>query len=220
MKRLRTPRAIASGLALLFTVQWWFVLVGSVVLTILVLTTGLEVGVQIGPNGEPDFVAGSGTTTVLPVAFELDPATARVVTLDGGDAGAIEHATGRLRLATPDRQWTAMAGAAVAIGLVLWILAELIGLCRSIRDGQPFAPANAGRVRRLALALAAGEVCRAVIVYSAQAYAAAHFSAEHLRFTASPHVNGVAIVSALILLTLAEVFRTGTQLDEDQSLTV
>ena len=30
----------------------------------------------------------------------------------------------------------------------------------------------------------------------------------------------LAIISALILLVLAEVFRTGTRLDEDQSLTV
>jgi hypothetical protein len=51
-------------------------------------------------------------------------------------------------------------------------------------------------------------------------YVAAHFAADHLRFTASPHLDAQAIVSALILLVLAEVFRTGTRLAEDQSLTV
>jgi hypothetical protein len=70
------------------------------------------------------------------------------------------------------------------------------------------------------LALALGEASRVVIVYSAHAYVAAHFTASHLRFTASPDFDGPAIVSVLILLVLAEVFRTGTRLDEDQSLTV
>jgi hypothetical protein len=65
-----------------------------------------------------------------------------------------------------------------------------------------------------------GEVSRAAIVYTAQAYVGAHFAADHLRFTASPHLDVQAIVSALILLVLAEVFRTGTRLAEDQSLTV
>ena len=79
---------------------------------------------------------------------------------------------------------------------------------------------NAMRIRRLALAVFLGEVSRAAVVYAANAYVAAQFAADHLRFTARPRINGFAIVSALILLVLAEVFRTGTQLDEDQSLTV
>ena len=86
--------------------------------------------------------------------------------------------------------------------------------------GRPFAPRNAGRIRRLALALVLAEISRAAVVYSAQAYVAAYFAADHLRFTASPHIDAPAIVSALILLVLAEAFRTGTRLDEEQSLTV
>jgi hypothetical protein len=106
------------------------------------------------------------------------------------------------------------------MAFVLWILAELAALCRTIRDRRPFVPQNAGRIRRLALALVLAEVSRAAVVYTAQAYIAAHFTADHLRFTASPHIDAPAIVSALILLVLAEAFRAGTRLDEDQSLTV
>ena len=220
MKRIRTPRAVATGLAALFTVLWWWVLIASSLVGILVLTWGLNVGVQIGPDGEPDFVAGSQAQMVLPVAFDLDASAAQVRSLDGRNTGAVERASGLLRLATPDRPWIAMAAAAAVMALALWILAELAALCRSVRDGQPFAPHNAGRIRRLALALVLGEVTRAVIVYTAHAYVAAHFAADHLRFTASPRIDTLAIVGALILLVLAEVFRTGTRLDEDQSLTV
>ena len=219
MKRFRTPRAVSTGLTALFTVLWWWVLIASSLVGALVLTGRVNVGVQIGANGEPNFVTGSQAQMVLPVAFELDAGAAQV-TGNHHNSGAIEQASGLLRLATPDRPWIAMAAAAAVLALVLWILAELAALCRSVRDGQPFAPDNVRRIRRLALALALGEVSRAGIVYSAQAYVAAHFTGGHLRFTASPDIDALAFISALILLVLAEVFRTGTRLDEDQSLTV
>ena len=211
---------VAKALAALFTTLWWWVVLASSLMVALVLTSGLNVGVQIGPNGEPDFVAGRGAQTVLPVAFELDAGAARVTSGDYRNSGAIEHASGVLRLTTPDRPWFAIAGGAVMVSLVLWILAELAALCRSVRDGQPFAAHNAVRIRRLALAVVMAEVSRAAIVYAAHAYVAARFAADHLRFTAWPRINAFAILSALILLVLAEVFRTGTRLDEDQSLTV
>jgi Protein of unknown function (DUF2975) len=220
MKRFRTPRAIATGLTALFTVLWWWVLIASSLVGALALTGAVTMGVQIGPNGEPNFVAGSQAQMVLPVAFELDAGAAQVTSGNHRNSGAIEQATGLLRLAAPDRAWMAMAAAAVVLALTLWILADLAALCRSVRDGQPFAPDNVRRIRRFALALAFAELSRASIIYSAHVYVAAHFTAEHVRFTASPHVDALAIVSALILLVLAEVFRTGTRLDEDQSLTV
>lgn len=220
MKRITTPRAIASGLATLFTVLWWWVLVASIVVGVLVLTLGLNVGVQIGPDGEPNFVAGSGAQMVLPVAFELGGGAAHVTSVDRRNSGAIEHASGLLRLATPDRPWIAIAAAAAIMALTLWILAELAALCRSVRDGQPFAPHNATRIRRLALALVLAELSRAGIVFTAHAYVVGHFVSDQVRFTASPHIDPFALVSALILLVLAEAFRTGTELDEDQSLTV
>ena len=47
-----------------------------------------------------------------------------------------------------------------------------------------------------------------------------HFSANGLRFDARPDLNVFTIVHGLIILAIAEVFRTGTRLDEDQSLTI
>jgi hypothetical protein len=47
-----------------------------------------------------------------------------------------------------------------------------------------------------------------------------HFSAAGLHFDARPDVNLFAIVHGLIILAIAEVFRTGTRLQEEQSLTI
>jgi hypothetical protein len=89
-----------------------------------------------------------------------------------------------------------------------------------VRDGKPFAPSNATHVRRIAWVLIIGEVVRATIVYLENSYAATHFTAEGLRFTARPDLSIAAIVEGLIILVIAEVFRVGTRLDEEQSLTV
>ena len=68
--------------------------------------------------------------------------------------------------------------------------------------------------------LIAGEFVRAAIVYLENSYAATHFTAEGLRFTARPDLSLAAVIEGLIILVIAEVFRAGTRLDEDQSLTV
>src|SRR3954452_3127044 len=153
MKRHGTRHGVATALAALFTALWWGLAIGSVLVATLVLTGSWNVGVQIGPNGEPNFVAGREAQMVLPVAFELDASAARVTAANGRNSGTIERASGLIRLAVPDRAWVATAGAGIAVVLVLWILRELAALCRSVRDGQPFAPDNVRRIRRLALAL-------------------------------------------------------------------
>src|SRR5215213_3692769 len=167
MKKSHTRRGVAAGLTVLFTALWWWVLIGSLLVGTLVLTGQLSVGIQIGPNGEPNLVAGSQAQMVLPVAFELDAGAAQVTSRDRGNTGAIEQASGLLRLTAPDRPSMAAAAAAIAIALVLWVLAELAALCRSVRDRHPFVPDNVRRIRRLALALALGEISRGLIVYSA-----------------------------------------------------
>jgi len=108
----------------------------------------------------------------------------------------------------------------LAMGVGLWLTTQLQRVLRTVRDGKPFAPSNATRVRRIAWVLIAGEFVRAAIVYLENSYAATHFTAEGLRFTARPDLSLAAVIEGLIILVIAEVFRAGTRLDEDQSLTV
>jgi len=63
-------------------------------------------------------------------------------------------------------------------------------------------------------------VVRAAVVFFENQYAASHFVSEGLHFSARPDVNVFAIVNGLVILVIAEVFRIGARLDEDQSLTV
>ena len=106
------------------------------------------------------------------------------------------------------------------LALVLFVLGQLRAVFRTLRDGRPFVPANAIRIRWIAFAVIAGEIGRAMVVYSSNFHAMTHFSANGLRFDARPDLNVFTIVHGLIILAIAEVFRTGTRLDEDQSLTI
>ena len=73
---------------------------------------------------------------------------------------------------------------------------------------------------RIGYAVIVGELTRAALIFAANSYAMTHFSANALTFDARPDVSGFALVHGLIILAIAEVFRAGTRLDEDQSLTI
>lgn len=106
------------------------------------------------------------------------------------------------------------------LSVILWVLVQLRSIFRTLRAGQPFVPANATRIRRIAFAVIAGELARAVFVYAGVHYAAAHFAIEGIRFEVRPDINIIAIICGFIILVIAEVFREGTRLDEEQSLTI
>ena len=100
------------------------------------------------------------------------------------------------------------------------MLGQLRAIFRTLRDGQPFVPANATRLRQIAFAVIGGELARAAFALFENYYAMTHFVAEGLRFDARPDLNVLAVLNGLIILVVAEVFRVGTHLDEEQSLTV
>jgi hypothetical protein len=108
----------------------------------------------------------------------------------------------------------------VFLALALCVLGLLRAVFRTLRDGQPFVPVNATRIRWIGFAVIASEIARSATVFFENYYALTYFSAEGLRFDAWPTLNGFAIVDGLIILVIAEVFRAGTRLDEEQSLTV
>ena len=199
--------SISAFLVVILSVAWWLVALG------MVLTFGLaamsafhEVG-----NAEID----------IPVAFSVGlPVNAPSL---GIEDAQIEHARGSLKF-TPAAGSSfvapALLGLALMFAAVLFVLGQLRAVLRTLRDGQPFVRANAARIRWIAFAVIAGEIAKTAIVYSANAQAMTHFSAPGLRFDARPDFNFITIVHGLIILAIAEVFRAGTRLDEEQSLTI
>jgi hypothetical protein len=69
-------------------------------------------------------------------------------------------------------------------------------------------------------AVIVGELARAAIVFAENYYAMTHVTVPGLQFDAWPSLDLMSIGYGLIILVIAEVFRAGTRLDEEQSLTI
>jgi hypothetical protein len=211
--------SIASFLTVLLNVAWGMVALGlALTALLLVLSPFVEAPMEVDAS-----LLVVGSTMTIPVSFSMDARTHRVTAPSLGIEGAqIHDARGSLRF--PARRGAFFVGNAVLVILLfasaLWVLGQLRAVFRTLRDGQPFVPANATRIRWIAYGVIAGELARSVIVFVENYYAMTHFSADGLRFDVRPDVNVFAIICGLIILVIAEVFRAGTRLDEEQSLTV
>lgn len=196
--------------SMLLNAAWYFVAVALVLTTCIV---AVSPWMHLGDSGRID----------IPVSFDVDTRAVQVsAPALGVSAAEIQHVRGSMSFPPPSRASVAgpMALVAVMLAFILWALSQLIAVFRSLRDRQPFLPDNATRIRRIGYAVIAGELARAALIFSANSYAMTHFSAEGLRFDARPDLNLFAIVHGLIILAIAEVFRVGTRLNEDQSLTI
>lgn len=203
-------RSIASFIRFVLDAAWWLGLV-SLALFLALLVLRLS---AINP--------GSVNLTMdLPVAVELTPPV-------HGNSGSIqtdariEKLRGNLRF--PVQNGAFLFGNVLLVilllGFLLWALTQLRHIFRSLSRGLLFIPENARRIRWVGFAVIFGELARAAVVYFWSQYTSAHFTANGLRFVPSTDLNGIAIVSGLAILVIAEVFREGTKLHEDQSLTI
>jgi hypothetical protein len=203
--------SLSSLLTALLNVGWYGAL-GLLALSVCILV--------ISPIVDPPRVE---IGLALSTAFSLDPDTYRV----SASAPGVEHAQirdVRGSLIFSPRSRIFVAGSAIVLmtllAFILWVLGQLRAVFRTLRDGQPFVSANATRIRRIAWAVIVGELVRSALAYFGSRYAMTHFSANGLHFNARLGLNIFAIICGLIILVIAEVFRAGTRLDEEQSLTV
>ena len=202
-------RSIASFIRFVLDAAWWLVVVS------LALLTGLLVfsfGVKLESNN---------LTMDLPVALELNaPVHGSSASMET-DA-RIEKLRGNLRF--PVRNGAFFSGSMLLIvllfGSLLWVLTQLRHIFRSLSRGLLFIPENARRIRWVGFTVIFGELARAALVYFWSYYTSLHFTANGLRFVASTDFNGITIVGGLAILVIAEVFREGTRLHEDQALTI
>ena len=202
-------RSIASFIRFVLDVAWWLVVVS------LGLLTGLLV-LSFCVNLE-----GQRLTMNLPVALELN-APVHYTSASAYPDGRIEKLRGNLRF--PIRQGAfltvSMFLIVLLLGLLLWVLTQLRQVFRSLSRGQLFIPENARRIRWVGFSVIFGELARAAVLYFWSYYTSQHFTANGLRFVAATDFNGITIVGGLAILVIAEVFREGTRLHEDQSLTI
>jgi hypothetical protein len=158
----------------------------------------------------------------LPVAFRVEAEPRHLSASPSGvEHVHLEKARGSL-VFSPQSRLVAEAAVLliVLLALVMWVLGQLRAVFRTLRAGKPFVAANATRIRRIAYAVILGEFLRSAFVYLGTHYAMTHFLIQGLRLETRWDLSIGAIIAGLIILVIAEVFREGTRLDEEQSLTV
>jgi hypothetical protein len=201
---------------MLLNVAYYSLAAGIVLVAVITMLTAIVFpfrGYLTFPGAEMD----------VPASFSVDPSTLRVSAPSlGVDSARIQKVRGSIVF--PVRLGSStFAPLAVALGMLVFaslLIGLLRDLFRTLRAGQPFVPANAARVRRIGYLVIIGELLRSLLVFMSNLAVANNFVASGLRFDARFDLNVFAIVHGLIILVIAEVFRAGTQLDEEQSLTV
>jgi len=204
-------RSIALFVKIVLDVFWYGVLIClGLVACLFVASLFLN---DLGPN----------VTMSLPVSFNVDSDAYRVTSQSLGiESAQIRNV--RAEVHFPVRKggffFGTFAGIVISLVLVLWVLTQLRHVFRTLRDGRPFVAANATRSRWIGLAVIFGEIARAAIALNWSFYFSTHFTAPDVRFVPRLDMSGIAIISGLIVLVLAEVFRVGARLEDDQSLTI
>jgi hypothetical protein len=191
----------------------------SVAMVLVALVLVISIGVLASSRGLD--LSGAGWEIDLPVSVQID---ARALNVAAPSLG-IEHARlAKLHgsLIFPPRRpdlYSTFTGLIVMLATALWVLAQLRALLRALADGRPFVPANAARVRSIGVAVIAGALAGSLVELASGSFAR-HFTGMGLSFEPELHLNVFAIVCGLLIVAIAEVFRAGAQLEEEQSLTV
>ena len=134
----------------------------------------------------------------------------------------VDRLAGSLKIPTTNKAFIAANGA-VFIGLLFFawfVLGKLRAVLHTLVDQQPFVPENAARIRWIGLSVIAGELAYSAIVFAENIYARAHVTIPGVTFDFLPRVDFWILICGLIIVLISEVFRAGTRLDEEQSLTV
>lgn len=202
-------RSIASFIRSVLEAAWWVGVVGLVVLTGLLVFSFL-------------FDLESNNLTMdLPVALELNAPVHGSSPSVAADA-RLERVRGNLRFPVRNGAFfsASMFLVVLLFGGLLWVVTQLRHIFRALSRGLLFIPENARRLRSVGFSVIVGELARAALVYFWSYYTSLHFTANGLRFVASTNISVIAILAGFAILVIAEVFREGTRLHEEQSLTI
>ncbi|MEO8096393.1 MAG: DUF2975 domain-containing protein [Acidobacteriota bacterium] len=176
-----------------------------------------NVSVAIGFAGMDIRRAAEGpeVAMILPVAFN---ASSR------GRPASTDHKLENLRanLLIPIESRTFFSGSLAIIMILtaggLWIISQLRYVFQNVADGQPFAAGNAEKIHRIGWGVIVLEILRsaAVLFWSYSSM----FTFEGATFVPTLDIGKATIICGLIILAIAEVFREGSRLRDEQSLTI
>lgn len=209
------PRVRPDGLVKLLTALTSLAYFGLCVVGTLVLI-GLPAAKAFGGA---DFHYGLELPVTAPF---LEPAVQTALGIAPVNLGIVRA---ELQLPIPMLPWSLVAVlwvyTAASIVLILLFLHNLRRIFQRVRDGAAFDTQNAIRLRALSVALLALAVLQAVAeVATSIAVRSGLAAGSSIAVPRGFHVDTTLILVALVLMALAEVFRRGAELEEEQSLVI
>ena len=137
----------------------------------------------------------------------------------------VDDARGELQLPIAIAPWPFVAAlwtyAAAVFALMVLLLQNLRRIFQRVRDGAAFDAKNAIRLRTLSVLLLALAMLNAVAeTATSMAVRSGLPVSSGLAVRTGFHIDITLVLVALVLMALAEVFRRGTELEDEQSLVV
>jgi hypothetical protein len=129
---------------------------------------------------------------------------------------------GQLRFSTSNWRLQFLTNVSLLIGALVALYGVLLvrNPLRDVGAGQPFGPTNARRLRILGVLFLVVGVLRPAVEYALGSLVLSRIVSVEPVLSPPLAFQRDAIVAGLLLLVLAQVWRHGSELEEDQSLTV
>jgi hypothetical protein len=202
--------SLSSVLKVILDVVWYLSIAGLALAVVLAAMSVLKRGNVPGHLN-------------IPVLVSIDPGCYSISAPDYGITGAeLEEVSADLHFRSPGGQLLLFFAAyiAVALGILMVVIYQLRNILGTLAAGSPFVAANAWRIRFIGWAVIVGEVAQAFIEFMGQIIVKATFEATGVTFGWHFHMSFQTLFWGFVILAVAEVFRLGVELREDQSLTV
>ena len=196
--------SLSSLLKVLLDVVYYLAIVGALLLAVVSALLGT---IDVGTTDE-DF----------PIFFEIDPSAYSVRSSTGEEVTAeIVQASGNLKVSHTGESrvlWRLLLVFPV-LGAVILVLHKLRQLFRRLSEGNPFAVENARNLRFIGFAMIAAELVLATAGYWITELLAREFTTSGIVLRSDFVVRMPVILTGLVVLVVAEVFRLGSVMKSD-----
>ena len=105
-------------------------------------------------------------------------------------------------------------------GLILWIVYSLRKIVQSVRQKNPFTSTNGKRLRIIAFSMVGIELIRGLADLTKMLYLEPRLHFETILIRSDISISLRVIIAGLVILVIAEAFRIGAEITEEQELTV
>ena len=163
----------------------------------------------------------SGLTT--PIEFSVNEQGTATFDSDQTVPVQINHAKGYFRIDRPIPTRLIVVFFLlnlVVSGLILWLIYVLWKIVQSVQQKNPFIVLNGRRLRIIAFSMIGIELSQGLANLIKMLYLEPRLQFETIIIQSKIHVSFHVIVAGLVILVIAEAFRIGVEMKEEQELTV